>query len=109
MKVKFRKWNCVTMIGWYENGNLAIQLISTRDGSPVAIATTNTGKNLPDYQVAIKDWSENWGMVEALEEAGVIDKCIDYEWINLMAGIFAPIYTISEEFSKEVKKEIKKR
>lgn len=104
MKVKFRQWDCITKIGWYGNGNLAIQLFDVEDGSPVAIATTNTGKVLPDNQVAIKDWTENQGMLEALEEAGVIDSCVDTEWINLMAGLFAPICIISEEFRKEVEK-----
>lgn len=99
MKVKFKKWDCVTRIGWYGNGNLGIELIDEKDGGVVAKATTNTGKVLPDNQVAIKDWTENMGMVEALKEAGVIDK-----WVNLMAGLFAPIYTITEEFKKEVEK-----
>lgn len=104
MKVKFKKWDCVTRIGWYGNGNLGIELIDEEDGGVVAKATTNTGKVLPDNQVAIKDWTENMGMVEALEEAGVIDKCVGSEWVNLMAGLFAPIYTITEEFKKEVEK-----
>ena len=104
MKVRFRQWNCVTRIGWYGNGNLAIRLFDIEDDSPVATATTNAGKTLPDNQVAVKDWTENQGMVEALKEAGVIDKCVGSEWVNPMVGLFAPIYTISEEFRKEVEK-----
>lgn len=73
-RVRFRGWDCLVEKRCYSNGRPALQLIDAEDGSPIATATVNLpnvplGKN----QVAIKDWSENQGMLRALTEAGVIE------------------------------------
>lgn len=74
--VRFRGQDC--WIGWaqYSNDRRAIQLMTMVDGvyeEPVTRATVNIPEHhLNEDEVAIKDWSENEGMVEALVEAGVI-------------------------------------
>ena len=78
--VKFSNWTCDVAYAIYENGRLAIQLMDAEDHSPVATATVN----LPDVdldgdEVAIKDYSENAGMLDALIEAGVVSKPRRYE------------------------------
>ncbi|WP_152050931.1 DUF4313 domain-containing protein [Tautonia marina] len=72
-RIRFRNWNCIVRKHQYDNGRPALQLIDAEDGSPIAQATVN----LPDValgrnQVAIKDWSENEGMLDALVAAGVV-------------------------------------
>lgn len=72
-RVRFRDFDCTVQKRYYANGRPALLLVDAEDGSPVATATVN----LPDVslgknQVAIKDWSENEGMLLALTEAGVV-------------------------------------
>lgn len=65
--------------GQYRNGAKALQLIDTADGGPYAVATVNTGETYPDDQIAVKDWSENEGMVEFLTQIGFIDRVVGME------------------------------
>lgn len=72
-RVHFRHWVCLIQKCEYGNGRMALKLVDAEDGSPIATATVN----LPDQplgknRVAIKDWSENEGMLKALIEAGVV-------------------------------------
>lgn len=73
MTIKFKKWVCFISKGTYKNGRTVLQLIDVTDHSPIAVATVN----LPDVslepdEVIIKNYSENEGMSEALQIAGVI-------------------------------------
>ena len=74
----FKQWDCITKIGYYGNGNTAIQLFDKNDGSPVAVATINLIDGLPENQAYIKDYSENEGMLEALKDAGIVTKVIGH-------------------------------
>lgn len=72
-RVQFRDWECLVLKRQYGNGRVALQLVDAEDGSPVATATVNlAGMALGPNQVAIKDWSENEGMLAALVEAAVV-------------------------------------
>jgi hypothetical protein len=73
VRVRFKSWDCIVCKRQYDNGRPALQLIDAEDGSPIAAATVN----LPDVplgrnQVAIKSYSENEGMLDALVAAGVV-------------------------------------
>ena len=81
--VKFNKWVCAVKLGQYNNKRLAIQLVSAVEdikegiymGEPIATATVN----MPDIainnnQIIIKSYSENEGMVNALQKAGYISE-----------------------------------
>jgi hypothetical protein len=71
--VQFKKWSCVLKVGRYSNKRIALELVSTEDGSPVAKATVNIPEvKLKPYMTIIKDYSENEGMFLALKKAGVI-------------------------------------
>ena len=79
--VKFNVWNCEVIKKQYQNGRVALQLIAIADdmdndvykGEPIAMATVNLPEvELADGEVFIKDYSENEGMLEALENAGVV-------------------------------------
>jgi hypothetical protein len=60
--------------GRYGNGRIAIQLVDAEDGLPVAKASVNVpDANLAPDEIAIKDYFENEGMLDALLEAGVVE------------------------------------
>lgn len=73
MDVTFNGFQCYIEFGQYGNGNTAILLKDHEDDGTVAVATTNTGTEVPENIVAVKDWSENSGMVATLAAFGVIE------------------------------------
>ena len=71
--VRFREWDCKVERLKYANGRTALVLVDARNQEEIAVATIN----LPDQplepgQVFIKDYSENAGMLAALERAGIV-------------------------------------
>lgn len=72
MEVQFKEWACTAEFNSYQEGNaIAIELIETQTGEPVAVATVNIDGLMHD-EVAIKDYSENEGMLMALILAGIV-------------------------------------
>jgi hypothetical protein len=72
-KVEFCGFTCSVEISMYSNGNTCVTLNDVEDGSPVATATINTSAELPSKRhIVIKNYSENEGILEALEEAGIV-------------------------------------
>lgn len=63
--------DCKFRPGRYGNGNLALQVESFTDGI-VCTCSVNPGVQLPNNELAVKDWSENEGMVEELKRHKVI-------------------------------------
>lgn len=74
MEVQFKDWKCNAVFAKYHgNGRVAIQLVDTEDGSPVATATVNLPNDPLDVgAVFVKSYAENEGMTDALCEAGII-------------------------------------
>jgi hypothetical protein len=71
--VDFRGYKCVVVLRRYSNGRHALRLRDANTGELVATASVN----IPDTpmaanEVAIKDWSENEGMLDALVRAGIV-------------------------------------
>ncbi|MCA9397244.1 hypothetical protein KC573_00285 [candidate division WWE3 bacterium] len=92
--VKFRGEDLTLHIGRYagEFRNIALVLM-TELGEPYLKASINPPMNLPSKWVAIKDWSENKGVMEALCDTGVIRKhghSIDTGYVT------APICVVSD-------------
>lgn len=82
MKMKFGRYPCKVVFARYvKNGNTAIRLVADApngecglmDEEPIATATVNGGNKLDPGLVAIKNYSENTGMDDALIRAGVIE------------------------------------
>ena len=74
MNIKFKTYNCIAQGTYYDNGRKAIQLIDTEDGQPIATASVNIVKaDCPDDCIYVKDYSENEGMSNALNIAGIIE------------------------------------
>jgi len=58
----------------YRNGQTAIMLFDMADGFPFATATVCVEDHLLNSdEVAIKDYSENEGILESLIEAGIVE------------------------------------
>ena len=58
----------------YQNGQVAIKLINNADGFPYATATVCVEDDLlKEGEVAIKDYSENAGILNSLIEADMIE------------------------------------
>lgn len=78
MKIRFKDWLCTVKVTHYcDGGRAAIQLVDAYDGSPVAVATVN----IPEYPLApdeaiIKDYSENEGMLDVLQKAGIVKEVV---------------------------------
>jgi hypothetical protein len=61
----------VLLLTRYGNGNRSLEL-HTLEGEPFMRASVNPGRLLADNHIAIKDWSENEGIVQDLIDAKVI-------------------------------------
>lgn len=63
----------IEMTRYAGNDRPAIQVIDMEDGCPYCMATVNMpDMDLADNEVAIKNWSENEGILECLQANGVI-------------------------------------
>lgn len=78
LKVKFRGYLCALRFGYYPNGRIALQLVGADEatlGAVIATASVNAlDDELPNGAIFVKDWSENVGMIDALADAGVIER-----------------------------------
>lgn len=80
-RVKFRKWTCDAKFARYGNGRVAIKLIDVNDESLVAVASVNLddGVEMAADEIAIKDYSENEGMLAAMIAADIVSEPLRYE------------------------------
>lgn len=98
-KVKFKEWNCDVIYGQYANQRMAIQLFESDSDFPSPIATASV--NLPDEpmdsdEIAIKDYAENEGMLDALIKAGIVTKP---KRMVASGHVIIPICTYTGRFS----------
>ena len=83
MKIKFStcEYNCrLTWTEYTNNGNVAIVAKDAEDCSPIGVLSVNTYEELPPDVVAIKDYSENEGVLKSLIDNGVVAEPED--WID---------------------------
>ena len=72
--VNFGNERCSVKFAKYPNGITAIQLICM-DGQPMALPTVNMPHiNSDPAYVLVKDYSENEGAAEVLEDAGILQR-----------------------------------
>lgn len=93
LSVEYLDEICKIQVGEYNNGGLiALQLIDEW-GMPVATCTCNS-LFLEKDEVAIKNWSENYGIYEALLDSNIIEE----KHRNIDIGYnSAPVCRLSEE------------
>ena len=92
--VIFSGYTCDVQFSRYHDNNLAIILVDIVDGGPVATATVNIeGVELPANEVMIKDYSENKGMLRALQDSNVVGRIVDV----IQSGyVDIPVVTLSD-------------
>lgn len=75
--VKFKKWNCDVLLDKYAaDSSDALVLVDHETSERVAVATSclaGMGVIVPAEHAAIKDYSENEGMLNALIDAGIVE------------------------------------
>lgn len=77
--VKFKNWDCTVTKTKYKDGNVALVLTDNSDGLPITTASVNLPDVLmPEGYIAIKNYSENEGILSTLVEANIIDFPSDY-------------------------------
>ena len=75
LKTRFIDEEVVITQRAHSNGSTALVLL-TADGEPLTRATVETAEQPAEGNVFIKDWSENAGLLEALQGAGVVGPVI---------------------------------
>ena len=79
--VKFNKWECNVQLSEHVGGHNALILRDINTDEVIIIASVNL-KEMPMNidEVAIKDYSENQGVLKALRKAGIVGKPV--KWVR---------------------------
>ena len=78
LKVMKEDISVIIKYGQYQNGQTAIRLIDQYDFSPICTATVAINEVLDQDEVAIKDYSENEGVLQSLIAAKVVSEPIRF-------------------------------
>jgi hypothetical protein len=70
--MRYKDWDCNVQVTRYTNGQAALVLVGREGGELIAKASTCCNIDLKEDETAIKVWTENEGMLEALVSAGVV-------------------------------------
>jgi len=86
-KMSYKQYKAVVVRSKYvNNDNLALMLIDEEDGSPITKITVNTEDKLPEGFGYVKNYSENEGIMEVLQEEGLIKEVLGYKqmgWVTV--------------------------
>ena len=92
--VIFSGYTCSVQFNRYHDNNLHISLVDIVDGGPVATATVNIeGVKLASNEVCIKDYSENTGMLMALQASGIVERVVD---VVQSGYVDVPVVTLTD-------------
>ena len=98
-------YNCRFETGRYTNGNLELEMVIVEDEEPYSVCTVNPGFPIADGHLAIKDYSENEGMVSFLVSLGVIEEKpvdrISSGWVTI------PVHKLTESGLELFKEEVR--
>lgn len=73
LKTQYSEWNVDLSWGQYSNGRRALELVDSEDGCPIMVATVNVPQaQLSEKETIIKDYSENEGVLQFLQENGIV-------------------------------------
>jgi hypothetical protein len=77
--VKFLGYRCEVLFGEYSNGRTAIELVIKKTGEPMTVASVNLPyHHMESDEVAIKNYSENQGVLEVLIAANIISEPVRF-------------------------------
>lgn len=86
-KMNYKQYKAVVVRSKYmNNDNLALMLIDEKDGSPITTITVNTEDKLPEGFGYVKNYSENEGIMEVLQEEGLIKEVLGHKqmgWVTV--------------------------
>lgn len=86
-KMSYKQYKAVVVRSKYmNNDNLALMLIDEKDGSLITKITVNTEEKLPEGFGYVKNYSENEGIMEVLQEEGLIKEVFGYKqmgWVTV--------------------------
>ena len=71
--MRYKDWDCNVQVTRYTNGQAALVLVGSEHGELIAKASTCCNIEFKEDETAIKVWTENEGMLEALVSAGVVE------------------------------------
>jgi hypothetical protein len=69
-------YTCRFVPGVYGNGNLALQMMDAETDELFCAVTVNPGETIPNTQIAVKNYSENTGILKTLLDLGIVGKCV---------------------------------
>lgn len=90
--------NCYFIGGKYNNGNTGLEIWSDEVG-PIAKVTVNPEVRIPEDFIAVKDYSENEGMVDFLKSMGIIKATPNNEIYS--GHVTIPVYELTDK-GKEI-------
>ena len=81
--VQFKDWRCVLYLASYSDGNTALSMYDTEDGSAIACVSLNLVPVEPELLddralIYLKDYSENEGMLDLLIKEGIVERAGRY-------------------------------
>ena len=86
-KMSYKQYKAVVIRSKYvNNDNLALMLIDEKDGSLITKITVNTEEKLPEGFGYVKNYSENEGIMEVLQEEGLVKEVLGYKqmgWVTV--------------------------
>jgi len=85
--MNYEQYKAVVVRSKYmNNDNLALMLIDEKDGSLITKITVNTEEKLPEGFGYVKNYSENEGIMEVLQEEGLVKEVLGYKqmgWVTV--------------------------
>jgi len=105
--MKYDKGAIIVYGSVYADGTPAILIKGAEDDAPVATATVNIeDSSLAMRVVAIKNWSENEGVLETLMNADIIDPLIAVQMNRVKIDY---VYVADDSIIQEIKEASEKR
>lgn len=101
MKLKYKEWSSDLKLREYAAGGHALELLDTEDYCPILMCTVWT-EGLQADEVAIKDYSENEGVLDWLIKNNIVEK--PHRYIPSGFVVF-PVCKLVEETLKRLKNE----
>jgi hypothetical protein len=99
-KGPYGKYSISISMKRYQNGHHRMEFIDSEDGFPVLVASVAIEESLSPDEIAIKNYSENEGVLGFLIEEGIVSNPLKY--INI-GFVKIPICKINETFLEEYK------
>lgn len=91
--IRFNRWDCVASWDRYNNGRQALMLIDAINGDSIAKASVNLpDEPMAENEMAIKNYGENDGMLDALKAAGIVTNVVRYAQSGFVS---IPICTVA--------------